>query len=151
MADGRGGTIYQSLVTMAVVVLFCLCGVAGAAPVGRVISGYVQTSGGAGVGGVEMAGDNGAGSAVTGADGAYSVTVPNNWSGTITVSKAGWLITPGSKVYSKVHADIANENYTAYQPTISGYVKQADGTGLSGVSVSASGVGGDDDEREWVL
>jgi len=103
------------------------------------ISGYVQTSGGAEVEGVNVAGDNGAGSAVTAADGAYSITVPNHWSGTITVNKSGWLITPASKIYNRVHADIANENYTAYQPKISGYVKKTDSTVLSGATVSASG------------
>ena len=65
--------------------------------------------------------------------------VPNRWVGTITASKAGWIITPASKTYSRVRTNIANENYTAYQPKISGYVKKADGTALSGVSVSASG------------
>jgi hypothetical protein len=106
-----------------------------------VISGYVQTSVGTGVGGVSVAGDSGATSAVTGADGYYSVTVPNHWSGTITASKAGWLITPASKTYSRISADVAGENYAAYQPKISGYVRRVDGTGLSGTTVSASGGG----------
>jgi len=109
------------------------------APPQFTISGYVRTSGGAGVEGVSVAGNNGAGSAITGADGAYSITVPNHWSGTITVSKAGWLITPASKIYDRVSANITNENYTAYQPKISGYVKKADGSALSGATVSASG------------
>ncbi len=111
------------------------------APPQFIISGYVRTIFGVGVDGVSVAGNNGAGSAITGADGAYSITVPNHWSGTISVSKSGWLITPASKTYNRVSANIANENYTAYQPKISGYVKKADSTGLGGANVSASGAG----------
>jgi hypothetical protein len=122
------------------VVVVCLLGSSAfGAPRQHIISGFVQTSGGSGVEGVSIVGDNGAGSAVTDVNGAYSVTVPNNWSGTVTVTKSGWLITPASKTYSNIREDIANENYVAYQPKISGYVKKADGTALSGATVSASG------------
>ncbi|MBW8036680.1 MAG: hypothetical protein FVQ79_13910, partial [Planctomycetes bacterium] len=86
--------------------------------------------------------DNGAGSTVTSADGAYSITVPNHWDGTVTVSKAGWLITPASKAYTKVSADITNENYIAYQPKISGIVTRSDSTPLAGAAVSAENGGG---------
>ena len=105
------------------------------------ISGVVATGAGVGVEGVSVVGNNGATSAVTGADGSYSITVSNQWDGTVSVSKAGWLITPSSKSYTRVRANIANENYIAYQPNISGYVRKADGTALSGASVSASGAG----------
>ena len=101
------------------------------------ISGYVQTSGGAGVSGVNVSGNNEATSTVTATDGSYSITVPNHWSGMITVTKAGWLITPASKIYSNVRANITNENYIAYQPKISGYVKTNSGAGISGVTVTA--------------
>jgi len=122
------------------VVAVCLLGASVfGAPRQHIISGFVQTSGGSGVEGMSVVGNNGASSTVTATNGAYSVTVPNNWSGIITVSKAGWLITPASKTYSRIRGSIANENYVAYQPTISGYVKKADGTALSGASVSASG------------
>ncbi len=118
------------------VVAVCFLGMpAFGAPRQYNISGFVQTSGSIGVEGVSVVGNNGADSDVTDANGAYSVTVPNNWSGTITVSKAGWLITPAFKTYIDIREDIANENYLAFQPTISGY------TGLEGVTIIASGVG----------
>jgi hypothetical protein len=126
------------------VFVLCLCAVAGAAPAQHSISGYVQTGAGIGVEGVDVIGDNGAGSAVTGADGSYSVTVPNNWRGSIAVSKGGWLITPASRAYDKVRVDIINDNYIAYQPKISGYVTNSNGTGVAGVMISANNGGGSD-------
>lgn len=90
------------------------------------IGGFVLTGEGVGVGGVDVAGNNGASSAVTAADGAYSITVPNHWSGTIAAAKPGWLITPPSKTYTSVSADIAGENYTA---EYWGITVKKDGTG----------------------
>jgi len=115
-----------------------------AAPPTHTISGVVATSGGVGVEGVEVAGDNGGGSTVTGADGIYSIIVPNHWGGTVTVSKTGWLITPPSKIYSNVSGDIVGEDYIAYQPKISGTVKKADGTPLAGAVVAGDNGGGSD-------
>ncbi len=106
-----------------------------AAPPTLTISGFVRTSAGVGVAGVSLTGDNGAGSAITGADGSYTVTVPNNWTGTIIAAKTGWLITPTSQSYYHTHDNLTSQNYTAFQPTISGY------TGLQGVTLTASDVG----------
>jgi hypothetical protein len=119
-------------------------GVVSSVPPTHIISGFVMDGGGAGVGGVDVVGDNGAGSAVTGGDGAYSIVVSNHWDGTITVSKAGWLITPASKTYNNVSDDIAGQDYIAYQPTISGYVKDSGSAGIEGVLVSADNGGGSD-------
>jgi len=121
---------------------FCFCTVAIAAPLTHTISGFVLTDAGVGISGVDAIGVNGAGFDVTGADGGYSIKVPNNWSGMITVSKVGWLLTPVSRTYSKVRSDIANENYIAYQPKISGYVRKTDGTPLPGAMVTANNGGG---------
>lgn len=121
-----------------------LCADAEAVPPTWVISGVVETAAGTGVEGVDVVGDNGATSAVTAADGSYSITVPNHWDGTVTVSKAGWLITPVSKSYSNVRSDFTGENYTAYQPCISGVVTKADGTPLEGVNITADNSGGVD-------
>ncbi len=129
-----------SWILPAIVYLFCVFTV-NAAPSTSLISGVVATSNGVGIEGVDVVGDNGAGSSVTTADGAYSIVVPNNWNGTISVSKTGWLITPATKTYSNVRVDTPNENYIAYQPIISGYAQKADGTGLSGAVVSGSGAG----------
>jgi len=71
------------------------------------------------------------GSPTTSGGGAYSATVDNNWSGTVTPQKAGYGFTPASKIYSDVASDQTSENYTAYvlTYTISGTV------GIDGVSM----------------
>ncbi|MCK5602118.1 hypothetical protein KAR91_09620, partial [Candidatus Pacearchaeota archaeon] len=120
----------------------CLCTVAIAVPPTHTISGFVLTGSGSGIEGINVAGNNGATSTLTGADGSYSITVSNHWDGTVTVSKTGWLITPASKTYTNVSADIPNENYTAYQPKISGFVRKSDATPLAGASVTADNGGG---------
>jgi hypothetical protein len=123
---------------LASAVLVCLCsGAFGASPT-YTISGVVATVDGAGVEGVSVAADNEGGSVVTAADGSYSIVVPKRWSGTVSVNKEGWLITPSSKSYSLVIADTPNENYTAYQPKISGVIKKQDGSVLEGATVTAS-------------
>ncbi len=124
--------------------MLVVAGVANSAPPTHTISGFVLDGWGAGVGGVDVVGDNGAVAVVTGADGAYLVTVSNHWDGTITVSKTSWLITPASKTYNNVSGDIAGEDYAAYQPTISGTVKKADGTPLAGAIVAGNNGGGSD-------
>ncbi|MHC4952132.1 MAG: carboxypeptidase-like regulatory domain-containing protein [Planctomycetota bacterium] len=125
-------------------VCVCLSALSVAAPPTHVISGVVATADGAGVEGVDVIGDNGAGSATTAADGSYSITVPNHWTGTITVSKTGWLITPPSNTYTKVSADTPAQNYTAFQPKISGTVTKSDGIPLEGATVTANNGGGTD-------
>jgi hypothetical protein len=102
----------------------------------------LATADGTGVEGVDVIGDNGAGSTVTAADGSYSIIVPNHWDGTITVSKTGWLITPVSRSYTNVVENLTGQNYIAYQPKISGYATKRDGTPLAGVLLSASNGGG---------
>ncbi|MHC4952200.1 MAG: hypothetical protein ACYTEU_14645, partial [Planctomycetota bacterium] len=110
----------------------------------KTISGVVATDAGVGLEGASVVGNNGATSAVTAADGSYTITVSNNWTGTIAASKAGWLITPVSKAYTSVKADLIGENFLAYQPKISGIVTQSDGTPLAGAVVSADNGGGSD-------
>jgi len=105
------------------------------------ISGYV-TDGGSGVEGVTVSGNNGGGSDVTDSSGYYEITVPHGWTGTITPAKTGWSFTPASLPYGNVTADYPNQNYTGFQPTISGYV--TGDSGVSGVTVSANNGGGSD-------
>ena len=45
--------------------------------------------------------------------GLYSFTVSNNWSGTVTPSKAGYTFSPVDKSYSNIAADQSAQNYTA--------------------------------------
>jgi len=45
--------------------------------------------------------------------GNYSLTVTNNWSGTVTPSKTGYTFNPASITYSNVLADQTGQNYVA--------------------------------------
>ena len=74
------------------------------------ISGYVRTSGSAGIGGVVMNGLPGNPS--TNSSGYYSAQVEHGWSGTVTPQKAGWTFDPPSRSYSNVTSDQTNQNYT---------------------------------------
>ncbi len=134
----------KSIAIISIALVLAAAGEVNSAPPTHTISGFVLDGGAVGVEGVDVAGDNGATSTVTGADGSYSIIVPNHWDGTVTVSKTGWLITPPSTTYSNVSGDIAGEDYTAYQPMISGTVTKADGTPLEGATVTADNGGGSD-------
>ncbi|MHC4413255.1 MAG: BACON domain-containing protein, partial [Planctomycetota bacterium] len=99
------------------------------------ISGYVKDSSGIGIEGVNVSADNGGGSDTTDINGYYEITVPYDWSGTVTPNKAGWNITPSSQSYINVASDQTNQDFTGFQPTISG------STGISGATVTFSGIG----------
>jgi hypothetical protein len=75
------------------------------------ISGYVRTSGGAGISGVTI---NGLPSnPVTDGNGYYSDTVSYGWSGTATPSKTGYTFSPTSRTYSNVTGNQSNQDYAA--------------------------------------
>jgi len=80
-----------------------------------VISGTVKTADGTAVSGVQL---TGGGSATTNAAGAYSITVPYNFSGTITPAKASYTFEPISKTYTNVTGDLPGEGYTATVSTV---------------------------------
>ncbi len=63
-------------------------------------------------------------------NGNYSFTVSNNWSGTVTPSKTGYIFSPVSKSYSSVLANQTAQNYSAtgIANTISGNVGTAGAT-----------------------
>lgn len=70
-------------------------------------------SGNAGVAGAVLAYTDGtARTAVADASGSYTLTVPYNWSGTVTPSSAGSTFSPASRTYTNVQANLAAENYT---------------------------------------
>jgi outer membrane protein assembly factor BamB len=108
------------------------------------ISGYVRDIGGAGMAGVSVSADSGGGSDTTDSSGYYEITVPYLWSGSVTPSRVGWGFTPPSRPYSNVAADQISQDYTAFQPVISGYVRDATGSASVGVLVSAGDGGGSD-------
>jgi len=109
-----------------------------------VISGYVKDDGGSGIEGVSVSSDNGGGSDTTDVTGYYEIIVPYNWSGAVTANKTGWNLTPPSRSYSNVTSNQVNQDFTGFQPIISGYVEDSNGTGVEGVSVSADNGGGSD-------
>lgn len=43
--------------------------------------------------------------------GAYSITVPDAWTGTVTPTKAGFMIVPSFRDYTNVTADFENQDY----------------------------------------
>ncbi len=56
--------------------------------------------------------DGGNKSVTTGANGSYSITVPYNWSGTITPSRTGYGFSPAQRTYSNLNTNRTQENYT---------------------------------------
>jgi len=113
-----------------------------------VVSGYIKTEGDDGIEGVEVTGTNGMGSTFTDGDGYYELTAPGNpWSGTITPIKQHWGFIPAYIDYVNLGSDATNQNYTGTYtadptPTISGYVKTADGYGIGNVEVWADDLAG---------
>ena len=49
----------------------------------------------------------------TDTNGAYMLTMPPGWTGTVTPTNAGWLFTPGSLSYVSLTTDATNLNFTA--------------------------------------
>jgi hypothetical protein len=78
------------------------------------ISGSVKTSSSSiGVSGVTITFSNGGGTATTDVSGNYTVTIPYNYSGMATPSKAGYTFSPTFKSYSNVTVGKTGEDYTA--------------------------------------
>lgn len=77
------------------------------------ISGYVRDETNAPVAGVALTADNGGGSDVTGVDGFYTLTLPSNWSGAVTLESAGLRFLPAGRRYANVIESLVDEDYTA--------------------------------------
>jgi hypothetical protein len=74
----------------------------------------VTISGNAGVGGATLSYTEGTAKHVTAdSNGAYSINVPLNWTGTVTPSKAGYLFTPASASFTNLSANQTVQNFTA--------------------------------------
>ena len=74
------------------------------------ISGYVKTSGSAGISGVVMGGLPS--NPTTDANGYYSGTVSYGWSGTVTPSKSGYTFSPPSRSFSNLASNQTGQDYT---------------------------------------
>ncbi len=74
----------------------------------------VTISGNVGVGDAALSfDDNGPKTATAASDGSYSLTVSYNWSGTVTPSKIGYVVTPFNDTYTNITVGQTNQNYTA--------------------------------------
>ncbi len=106
------------------------------------ISGTI-TSGENGLQGVTITLSNSSVTAVTDANGNYSVTVIYGWTGTATPSKPGYNFSPANRSYTNVTVDQTNQDYTAalQTVTIAGKVTSG-GSGLTGVTIILSNSGG---------
>ena len=114
-----------------------------AVPTIQTLSGYVRAYDGFGISGVTVTADNSGGSDTTDSAGRYDLTVPYGWSGRVTPARGEYMFTPEHREHADVIQDQANFNYTRAQTnTISGYVRAADGSGMAGVTLSASDGGG---------
>ena len=128
------GTLYGPSSSIGKPYLYVTYSTGGSPPA---ISGYVRTSGGTGISGVAVSADNGGGSDTTDSSGFYSLSVPYNWSGTVTPSKSGYTFSPANRPYSNVTSNLSNQDYTGTLNTyaISGAVTKG-GSGLSGVTMT---------------
>ena len=92
----------------------------------------VTIVGNAGVGGAVLSYTDGSARQVTAdSNGAYTIRVPYNWSGTVTPSKSGYVFVPASASFTNLTAATTIQNFSATAVyVISG------NTGLAGVTLS---------------
>ncbi len=57
--------------------------------------------------------DGTAKSVTSGTDGSYSLTIPSNWSGTVTPSKTDYTFSPVNYSYTNITSDQSGQNFTA--------------------------------------
>ena len=110
-------------------------------PAALLIGGKV-TAQGAGLAGVEVSASDSGGTDTTDTSGNYIIAVPYNWSGTVTPSLPGFDFTPASEFIGNLTSDMTlNFQANAITYNISGTIT-LNGSGLSGVTVTAGGEGG---------
>jgi hypothetical protein len=106
------------------------------------ISGYVKDGCGTAISGATIALSGSLSrSATTASNGSYQFTgLTNQGNYTITPTKSSWSFAPVSISTVSLSANLANQNFTGTALfSISGYVRNASGTGISGATVSLSG------------
>ncbi len=85
------------------------------------VSGVITSPTGAPLAGVVVS-FTGEGTTTSDANGNFSKTVPNGWSGLVMCSKSGYLFNPASRSYTNLSASVSNANFTGYKLyTVSGY------------------------------
>jgi hypothetical protein len=66
----------------------------------------------------------------------YWFVVPLGWSGTVTPMKDKYAFEPASRTYTDVTVEQLDQNYTATTQAICGYVRDINGDGIQGVTMS---------------
>jgi len=79
------------------------------APTTHIISGTITSQWD--LSGVEISATDIVPTDITYAAGAYTVTVPDGWDGTVTPTKAGYIFEPASYTYTDVVADTPNQDF----------------------------------------
>ena len=97
-------------------------------------------SGNAGIGGATLSYMEGTTlkTVITNGDGSYVLTVPHNWSGSVTPTHAEYAFSPTSRSYSNVTSDQVAENYIA---TYTGLMTISGNTGAGGTILYYTGIG----------
>ncbi len=103
------------------------------------ISGYVTEADGTPHSGVLISTSDGSASAVTDDSGYYTLPIAYDWTGTITPAKAQWGFAPQDRSYVNVIVDRTNQNFTIFQPRISGTILSAEGEPIYNVAVEVDG------------
>ena len=80
---------------------------------GHVISGYVHTCGGLGIEGVVVTAENEATIDLTDVNGYYELTIPNGWSGEVSLVPP--FSSPPNKLYNNITENKINENFAVIQ------------------------------------
>jgi lysophospholipase L1-like esterase len=99
------------------------------APVSRIIAGYISEPNDVPIEGVLVLTDANGGSNITDANGYYELLVPHGWSGMIMPIKDGYLFAPSERTYSKVTADLSEQNYkdlSVYDLDNDGFIDRGD-------------------------
>jgi len=78
------------------------------------ITGCIRNECNAPIKGVLVSADNGGDQSTTDANGCYEVWVSDNWSGTVTLSKAHYTFDPPNREYTDVLKDKTGQDYSAH-------------------------------------
>jgi len=107
------------------------------------ITGRILNSAGKAIAGIVLTADNNGGTAITDAYGNYTLRVPYNWTGKLRPASTLYTFVPAYRAFTAVTASKTLQNFTGYtKPVISGYIKNAKGVALAGVTITGDTGGG---------
>ena len=99
------------------------------------ISGSVKAPDGVGIDSVTLDFSGGGGTTGTDVSGDYVHEVPSGWSGTVTLSKTGYVFDPSNRSYSNVTADQIDQDYVSSTSLLTGRVTNSLSEGIEYVWV----------------